>query len=212
MTTSLLWNKTYAGPSEAIRHAAFNAVSVMTTTGYGTEDFHRWPSFCKALLLVLMFVGGCAGSTGGGIKVVRFFLFFNILWLELERAFRPNIVRPLRIGGATIDDNVRRDVVVYFGLMLILGSVSWLGLVAIESDHHWTTREQHTQEEKLFDCGTAVVATLNNIGPGMGVVGPAENYSFFSPAGKVLLTILMVLGRLELYAILVLLLPSFWRP
>ena len=148
MTVSLMWNKTYAGPAETIRHAAFNAVSVMTTTGYGTEDFHRWPSFCKALLLMLMFVGGCAGSTGGGIKVVRFFLFFNILWLELERAFRPNIVRPLRIGRVTIDDNVRRDVVVYFGLMLILGAVSWLALVAIESDHAIGQPARITQQEE----------------------------------------------------------------
>lgn len=211
MASSLMWNNTYQSPGEAVRHAAFNAVSIMTTTGFGTQDFHQWPSFCKALLLVLMFVGGCAGSTGGGIKVIRFLLFFKILWLELERAFRPNVVRPLRIGNATIDDNVRRDVIVYFGLMMILAAGSWLALVAIESDHPWQTSEHHTQQEKLFDCATAVAATLNNIGPGMGVVGPTANYSFFSPAGKVLLTVLMVLGRLELYAILVLLLPSFWR-
>lgn len=211
MTCSLLWNDTYDRIADAVRHSSFNAVSIMTTTGYGTQDFHQWPSFCKALLLVLMYVGGCAGSTGGGIKVIRFLLFFKILWLELERAFRPNVVRPLRIGHATIDDNVRRDVIVYFGLMLILSASSWLALVAIESDRHWQTAEYHSEEEKLFDCGTAVAATLNNIGPGMGVVGPTANYSFFSPASKLLLTVLMVLGRLELFAILVLFLPSFWR-
>ncbi|MCA9110455.1 MAG: TrkH family potassium uptake protein, partial [Planctomycetaceae bacterium] len=162
-------------------------------------------------LLVLMFIGGCAGSTGGGIKVVRFLLFFKILWLEIERAFRPNVVRPLRIGQTPIDDGVRRDVTVYFGLILVLFIGSWLLLVGIEADHHWNIDKEPSQAAKLFDCATAVAATLNNIGPGMGIVGPAENYTFFSQPAKLLLTLMMVLGRLELFALLVLIFPSFWR-
>ena len=211
VTTSLFRHGIYDRFDTALRHASFNVVSLMTTTGYGTEDFTQWTPFSKAALVVLMFIGGCAGSTGGGLKVVRFLLFFKILWLELERAFRPNVVRPLRIGRATIDDGVRRDVTVYFGLMMILFAVSWLLLVGIEADHHWDVPGKHSTAEKLFDCATAVAATLNNIGPGMGIVGPDSNYSFFSPAAKLLLTLLMVLGRLELFAILVLLFPSFWR-
>ncbi len=211
VTTSLLRHQVYEGFGSALRHASFNVISLMTTTGFGTEDFTQWTQFSKAILLVLMFVGGCAGSTGGGIKVVRFLLFFKILWLELERAFRPNVVRPLRIGQATIDDGVRRDVTVYFGLVLVVFAVSWLLLVGIESDHHWDVPGKYSTTEKLFDCATAVAATLNNIGPGMGIVGPSSNYAFFGPGSKLLLTLLMVLGRLELFAILVLLFPSFWR-
>ncbi|MBX3440660.1 MAG: TrkH family potassium uptake protein, partial [Planctomycetaceae bacterium] len=211
VTVSLLRHHVYEQGGTALRHATFNVVSIMTTTGFGTEDFTRWPQFSKAVLVVLMFVGGCAGSTGGGIKVVRFLLFFKILWLELERAFRPNVVRPLRIGGTAIDEGVRRDVTIYFGMMFVVIAISWLLLVGIESDHHWDVPGKHSSAEKLFDCSTAVAATLNNVGPGMGVVGPTSNYAFFSAGSKLLLTLLMVLGRLELFAILVLLFPTFWR-
>jgi len=211
VTAGLVRHHVYDSVGSASRHAAFSVVSLMTTTGYGTEDFTQWSQFSKAVLLVLMFIGGCAGSTGGGIKVVRFLLFFKILWLEIERAFRPNVVRPLRIGGTAVDDPVRRDVTIYFGLILMVFALSWLLLVGIESDHHWDVPGEHSTAEKLFDCATAVAATLNNIGPGMGIVGPASNYAFFSPGSKLLLTLLMVLGRLELFAILVLVFPSFWR-
>ncbi|MCA9028415.1 MAG: TrkH family potassium uptake protein [Planctomycetaceae bacterium] len=211
VTISLLKHQVFDSFTEAVRHATFNVVSLMTTTGFGTENFNEWPQFSKAILLVLMFIGGCAGSTGGGIKVVRFLLFFKILWLEIERAFRPNVVRPLRIGQTPIDDGVRRDVTVYFGLILVLFIGSWLLLVGIEADHHWNIDKEPSQAAKLFDCATAVAATLNNIGPGMGIVGPAENYTFFSQPAKLLLTLMMVLGRLELFALLVLIFPSFWR-
>ncbi len=211
VTVSLLRHGVYDSVSQAVRHASFNVVSLMTTTGFGTENFTHWPQLPKAILLMLMFVGGCAGSSGGGIKVVRFLLFFKILRLEIERAFRPNVVRPLRIGQTPIDEGVRRDVTVYFGLMLVLFASSWLLLVGIESDHHWNVPGAHSPAEKLLDCATAVAATLNNVGPGMGIVGPAENYTFFSQPAKLLLTLLMVLGRLELFAILVLVFPSFWR-
>lgn len=211
VTTSLLRHHVYDRFEVAARHAAFNVVSLMTTTGFGTEDFSQWNQFSKAVLLLVMFIGGCAGSTGGGIKVVRFLLFFKILWLEIERAFRPNVVRPLRIGGRAIDENVRRDVTIYFGLIMMVFAFSWLLLVGIESDHHWEVPGQHSTAEKLFDCATAITATLNNVGPGMGIVGPAANYAFFSPASKLLLALLMVLGRLELFAILVLVFPSFWK-
>lgn len=211
VTASLLRHHVYDDFATALRHASFGVVSLMTTTGFGTEDFTQWTQFSKAILLVLMFIGGCAGSTGGGIKVVRFLLFFKILWLELERAFRPNVVRPLRIGGTAIDDGVRREVTIYFGLVLMVFAASWLLLVGIESDQHWDVPGKHSTAEKLFDCASAVAATLNNVGPGMGIVGPTSNYAFFSSGSKLLLTLLMVLGRLELFAILVLLFPTFWK-
>lgn len=212
LTISLRWNGVYSETLEAIRHAGFMTASIMTTTGFGTEDFHQWSEFAKGLLLLLMFVGGCAGSTGGGLKVVRFLLFQKIIRLEIERAFRPNVVRPLRIFGKPVENDLRHEVIVYFSLMLLIFISSWMTLAAIEPDTQWLKQGEHnTKAEKLLDCASAVAATLNNIGPGLGVLGPHSNYADFSPQGKLLLTLLMLLGRLELFAILVLFVPAFWR-
>lgn len=201
----------YDSIAESMRHAGFTVVSIMTTTGFGTENFQQWSEFAKGLLLLLMFVGGCAGSTGGGIKVVRMMLFLKIVRLEIEQAFRPNVVRPLRIFGTRLDSSLRHNVVVYFSLVLFIFISSWMILAAIEPDTQWTSREGDHRSEKLLDCASAVAATLNNIGPGLGVLGPHSNYSEFSAQGKVLLTLLMLLGRLELFAVLVLFMPSFWK-
>lgn len=179
----------------------------MTTTGYGTGNYDTWNESSKMVLLLLMFVGGCAGSTAGGIKVIRFILFAKIIWREIEKSFRPNVVRPVRIGNTNIEQSVRNDITVYFSLVLVIFISSSLLLTVIEPNTEWQTHKP----EKLIDCTSAVVATLNNIGPGVGELGPTENYADFSLAGKFLLTILMLLGRLELFAILVLFVPSFWR-
>lgn len=214
LTASLVMHGVYNDLFVSLRHSAFTAVSIMTTTGYGTEDFHQWSEFSKGLLLLLMFVGGCAGSTGGGIKVLRFLLFQKIIRLEIERAFRPNVVRPLRIFGRPVEPQLRHDVIVYFSLVLVIFISSWMLLAAIEPNTQWVEHESgdNRKSEKLLDCASAVAATLNNIGPGLGVLGPKKNYSGFSVPGKILLTVLMLLGRLELFAILVLFVPSFWSP
>jgi len=224
LAASLMRNDNYASVITTVRHAAFTTVSIMTTTGFGTEDFHEWSQFSKGLLLLLMFVGGCAGSTGGGMKVIRFILFAKIIRLEVEQAFRPNVVRPLKLAGTTVENSLRHDVVVYFSIVLTIFISGWMVLAAIEPDDQWrpsvsvaadtgpaSTLNADHRAEKLLDCASAVAATLNNIGPGLGVLGPHNNYSGFSPQGKLLLTFLMFLGRLELFAILVLLVPSFWR-
>ena len=206
---NLVWIGRYP-PFEGLRHALFNVVSIMTTTGYGTEDFTTWPQFCKAIILALMYIGGCAGSTAGGVKVMRIILFTRIMRLEIERAFRPNVVRPLKISGVSVDPQLRHDVVVYISLLLTVTFLAWMTLSAIEPDAVWTV-QGHSESEKLLDCASAVVSTLNNVGPGMGILGPYENYAVFSQPGKVLLTLCMLLGRLELFAILVLFVPAFWR-
>ncbi|MCA8998264.1 MAG: TrkH family potassium uptake protein [Planctomycetaceae bacterium] len=211
ITFSLIWHQSYERPAESARHALFSVVSVMTTTGFGTEDFATWPEFCKGLLLLLMFVGGSAGSTGGGIKVIRFVLLFKILMMEVERAYRPNVVRQLKLARAPVDDQVRSDVVVYFCFIGVITALGWLTLITIEPDHQWGRATHLSTAEKLLDCGTAVAATLNNIGPGLGVVGPTQNYASFSQQGKALLTLLMLLGRLELFAVLVLFSRRFWQ-
>ena len=196
------------------RDSLFQVVSIMTTTGYGTADFDSWNSFGRGLLLVLMFVGGCAGSTGGGLKVIRIILFCKVLLLEVERAYRPSVVRPLRLGGEALDDNgLRHSVLVYVGIIVFIFVTSWLAVITFESDTLWqqTTETPATASHKLIDCASAVSATLNNIGPGLGVIGPTENYAALSSGTKLLFTLLMMIGRLEIFAVIVLFVPGFWR-
>ncbi len=192
-----------------LRYGVFQVVSIMTTTGYGTHDFDDWNSFGRGALFLLMFVGGCAGSTGGGLKVIRHVMFLKIIWLELEKAFHPGVVRPLRVGGRPVEDpDLRRNILVYFGIILAVFVFSWLFVVTVEPDTTWG---KNRIEHKLIDSASGVAATLNNIGPGLGIVGATQNYTHFSPPSKILFLWLMMVGRLEIYAILVLFIPGFWR-
>ncbi len=194
--------------ANAVRYGSFQVVSIMTTTGFGTHDFDQWSNLLRGLLLVLMFVGGCAGSTGGGIKVIRVLLFFKILRLELERAYRPAVVRPLRLGGKPVkDDSLRHTILVYFCFLLLIFVSSWCFLLASESDLVWGDQSHN----KLIDAAGAVSATLNNIGPGLGIVGATSNYAALSDVSKLLFVILMMIGRLEIFAVLVLFSPRFWK-
>lgn len=210
----------------AIRNGCFQVVSVMTTTGYGTADFDTWNNFGRGILLLLMFVGGCAGSTGGGMKVIRHVLFYKILHLEMERAHRPRVIRPLRVSGKPVDDPKLADhILLYFCLVLAIFVVSWLALVTFEPNSTWGVVEsdvaQTTQvgkvilkgtlDDKLLDTASAVAATLNNVGPGLGVVGATRNYAEFSQGAKLLFVWLMMLGRVEIFSVLLLFVPSFWR-
>ena len=233
--------------SSSLRFGLFQVVSVLTTTGYGTADFDGWNNFGRGALLLLMFVGGCAGSTGGGMKVIRHILFYKILTQEIERAHRPRVVRLLRIGGSNIDDpNLARGIIVYFCMVLAIFVISWFLLVTLEPDSTWGQDQQDTAsqqsadvahdatelvdateatgsnaskdlnetstlDEKLLDSASAVAATLNNIGPGLGVVGATKNYANFSQGAKLLFVWLMMLGRVEIFSVLVLVYPSFWR-
>ncbi|MEZ6135247.1 MAG: TrkH family potassium uptake protein [Pirellulaceae bacterium] len=207
----------FANLSDAIRYGLFQVVSIITTTGYGTADYDRWNNFGRGVLLLLMFVGGCAGSTGGGMKVIRHVLLAKILRSELELSYHPNVVRPLRIGSQLLDNvDLRRNILVYFGLVSAVFACSWLVLITVEPDQQWTAllRDSGTSnmlDHKLLDCASAVAATLHNIGPGLGVVGPTANYAGFAPWSKLLFVFLMMLGRLEMFSILVLFVPSFWR-
>ena len=195
----------------ALRDSLFQVVSILTTTGFGTADFDAWNNFSRALLLILMFIGGCAGSTGGGMKVIRHLLFGKILRREIERSYHPSVVRHIRLGGESITDReLPHSIMVYFGLIAMIFVLSWAVLVAIESDTIWEA-SCSPKSNKLIDSASAIAATLHNIGPGLGIVGATQNYAPFSAAAKILFTFLMMLGRLELFAILVLLSPNFWR-
>jgi trk system potassium uptake protein TrkH len=193
----------------AVRHSLFQVVSILTTTGFATNDFDQWNNVGRGVLLVLMFVGGCAGSTGGGLKVIRHILFFKVLKLELEKAYHPTVVRPLRLGGKPTDSpDLGHGILVYFALILAIFVVSWGAIICLEPDSTWG---DDSLQHKLIDSSSAVAATLNNIGPGIGIVGATQNYGHFSWWTKLNFIFLMMVGRLEIFPILVLVLPGFWR-
>lgn len=181
----------------ALKDAAFQVGSIITTTGYSTTDFNVWPAFAKWILILLMFVGACAGSTGGGIKVSRVQVVVKAILKELDSAIHPNDVRKIRYDGKVLDHAVLRGINVFitayflvFGLSVLLISIDNFGL------------------ETNF---SAVAATLNNIGPGLGGVGPASNYSGYGTLSTCVLIFDMIAGRLEILPVLILLSPHTWR-
>jgi trk system potassium uptake protein TrkH len=193
---------------KAFRNSTFQVTSILTTTGFGTADFDQWSQFNRLLMLLLMFIGGCAGSTGGGMKVIRHVLFAKILRMEIDHSFHPKEVRLLKLAGKPVDDQkLRHSILVYFGLIIVLFVFGLVFVVMIEPDLTWGGDPQN----KLIDSASAVAATLNNIGPGLGVVGATQNYSNFCDINKVLFIWFMMLGRLEILPILVLFAPRFWR-
>lgn len=193
---------------DAVRNGVFQVVSIITTTGFGTNDFDQWNQFGRALMLLLMFIGGCAGSTGGGMKVIRHLLCVKILGMEVDRAFQPKVVRLLKVGGKPIEDKtLKTGILVYFGLIALIFSISFLSVVMIEPSSTWGIDDSN----KLVDSASAAASTLNNIGPGLGEVGATRNYGNFTGLTKLLFTVLMMLGRLEIFPIIVLFFPAFWR-
>jgi trk system potassium uptake protein TrkH len=201
-------HRDFADWASGFRYGLFQVVSIMTTTGYGTHDFDQWTNFGRGVLFLLMFVGGCSGSTGGGLKVIRHVLFVKILRLEVEQSYRPSVVRPLRLGGQPVEDrDLRKNVLVYFSLILAIFMFGWVFVFTFEPDGTWEGQTEH----KLLDSASSIAATLNNIGPGLGEVGATRNYGDFSWWSKTLFVWLMMIGRLEIFAILVLFVPAFWR-
>lgn len=186
----------YPRAYDAFHHAAFTAASIVTTTGYGTVDFNLWPEFSKIILCLLMIIGACAGSTGGGFKVSRLVILVQSAKAELRRLVRPHTVKVVKIDGKPIGQETVRAVSNYLAIYVLLCMVSIL-LVSLDNFDGSTTV-------------TAVLATINNIGPGLNIVGPTGNFAAFSPLSKIVLCLDMLLGRLELYPMLVLLIPSTW--
>jgi trk system potassium uptake protein TrkH len=186
----------------AVREGTFTAVSIQTTTGFCTSDFHLWPSIAKSVLVILMFIGGCAGSTAGGIKVIRLWIAAKVMMAELERAFRPNVIRPIRVGTTSIDNDLKMATLAYvlgIAVLIAAGTTSVMILEPEESKISFAT------------ASTACLATLCTIGPGLEEVGAVKNYGWFSDPSKIVLILLMAMGRLEVFAVLVLFLPHFWR-
>jgi trk system potassium uptake protein TrkH len=185
----------------ALRDAWFTVVSIVSTTGFATVDYGPWPAWSRMILALLMLMGGCAGSTAGGFKVGRLLVFLKSSLHQIVRAFRPNQVFRLMVNGNRIDEAGRSRVVFFLLLYLMIAVFSTLIVAVLETG---TGISMET-------CAGAVIATLSNIGPGFGAVGPVENFGHFKGATHVFLAWLMILGRLELFALLVLFLPSAWR-
>jgi len=181
----------------SLRLALFQVASIMTTTGFASDDFDKWPSLAKIVLFLLMFIGGSAGSTAGGIKVARMILLAKLAWAELRRAVHPRAVMSINYGGKHVDPLMLNTVAVFFFLFMAIFGLATILLSA-------------TGLEPM-DAMSAVAATLGNVGPGFGVVGPTTTFSSINTFGEVVLIFCMLLGRLELFTLLVVLQPEFWR-
>ena len=181
----------------SLRYAAFQVMSIITTTGYGTADFEQWPALSQFILVTLMFYGGCAGSTGGGMKQVRFLLLIKQSVAEIKRLMFPHAVLPIRVNDRVVPPEVMTNVLGFFFF--------FIGIFAI------VTCIMSTLGLDLVSAAGATIATMGNIGPGLGSVGPADNYAHIHTAGKYVLSFCMLLGRLELYTVLILFSPNFWK-
>jgi trk system potassium uptake protein TrkH len=186
------------GVADALRLAAFNVVSVVTTTGYATADYTLWGNLMVGLFFGLMFVGGCTGSTTGGMKIFRFQVMIRMLESQFLRLLYPRGVFPRVYAGRLLPDNVIGSVVVFFSLYFICYSALTVALMAFDLD--------------FLTSASAAVSALSNVGPGLGpIIGPAGNFATLPDASKWLLCFGMLLGRLELFTVLILFFPQFWR-
>ena len=187
----------FAGVYEAFHHAFFTVSSIITTTGFATVDFNLWPELSRLLLVLLMIIGACAGSTGGGVKVSRFVILYKVMAFEVRKLLHPRSVKVLTMDGKAISRETIQGVQSYMSVYFLITVIS---VLLISLDNH-----------DLVTTITAVEATLNNIGPGLNLVGPTGNYAFFSPLSKIVLTLNMLFGRLELFPMVILLSPGTWR-
>ena len=186
----------YGGFSEAFRHSAFQVSAIITTTGFSTADFNLWPTLSKAIIFILLFIGGCAGSTAGGFKVSRVVMLFKMIKQELRRILHPRSVSSVKFEGKTLDRTTLSSVSSYFALYIVIIAISFL-IISLEPFGFETNF-------------TAVITCFNNVGPGFGMVGPAGGFAEYSPLGKLFFSVLMLFGRLEIYPMLFALTPSVW--
>ncbi|HRV72190.1 MAG TPA: potassium transporter TrkG [Thermovirgaceae bacterium] len=196
-TVSLFLAGTYENISDAFRYGTFQVISILTTTGYVTADYEKWPFFIQYLLLFLMFVGGCAGSTGGGIKNMRIMVMSRHVGAELQRLLHPRATVPVRVGGRVVEREIISSVTAFFVMYIGLFALAAMAMSALGLD--------------VLTAIASVAATIGNIGPGLGTVGPTENYAHIPAAGKWVLSFCMLLGRLEIYTVMMIFVPGTWR-
>lgn len=188
---------TQLGVEQAFRDALFQVATIISTTGFATVDYLHWIPFLTIVLFAVFFFGGCAGSTGGGLKIMRIVLLLKNSYYELRRIIHPNAIIPVRFNNKPVSDQIISNVLAFFMFYMVIFFASSILLMLVVPD--------------LPSAMGAVATSLGNIGPGLGIFGPAENFSALHPAGKWFLSFLMLLGRLELFTVLVLFSPSFWR-
>lgn len=193
----LLKNQIYSSLAQTARYVSFQVVSVLTTTGFVTADFEQWPAYAQLLLLILMLIGGCAGSTGGGMKVVRVMVLLKHAGIELKKLIHPRAHYSMKLNKKVVEKDVILSITAFFSLYMIVFVVAFLLLSLMGLD--------------LISSIAAVTATLGNVGPGLGVVGPMDNYSTLEAPIKWILSFCMLFGRLELYPMMALFLPDSWR-
>lgn len=194
----LLFSGIFSAPGEAIRCSLFQCLSILTTTGYCTTNFDLWPSFPKTILFLLMFVGGCSSSTGGGIKVIRVLVLFKLIRRGVLVRLHPNAITKIKLKDKVLSIDTVQSIASFFFLYLLLFAATALLIAAGGHD--------------MATAVTAAASSIGNIGPGFNEVGPVMNYGFFSPAIKMLLSFVMIAGRLEIYTLLMLFSPRFWNP
>jgi len=192
-----VYGSVYETIGAAMRYGAFQVVSIITTTGYATADYERWPAMSQLILLLCMFFGASAGSTGGGMKCLRIMLCFKYCYRELFSLIHPHAVTQIKISGKTVPDDVLRSVVGFLALYVGLFALSAVVLAGMGVD--------------FITSFAAVAACIGNIGPGFGMVGPVDNYAQIPLLGKWLLIWCMLLGRLEIFTVIILIVPEFWR-
>jgi len=199
VVVNLLASDTVDTFGEALRHASFSLVSVASSTGFATVNYDEWPNASRIVILMVMIVGGCAGSTAGGLKVMRLALFTRIARQELVKVYRPNRVFPLRFNGSPMEESMR---------LQVLFHLAAFGFLALAGTFAVSLLEPRLSLEGSFG---AVVTAMSNCGPGFNEVGPVSNFSLLGGPSSVLLGLFMIMGRLEFFAVLVLLVPSLWR-
>ena len=192
-----LFMTSYSSIGLALRDSFFQVGSIITTTGYTTVDFDLWPSFSKGILMVLMLIGGSAGSTSGGMKVVRILIMLKVVKREVMKIFHPRAIVPVKDSGKTVSNETIAGIYSFISLYFFIFVISTL-LVSLEGID-------------LVSASSSVLATLSNVGPGMGFAGPTRNFVEYSQVSKMLFSVLMLLGRLELFTIIALLAPKRWR-
>jgi len=195
----ITWNiyGIYGNLGDSLRNALFSVSTLISTTGFGLADFDRWPTFSKTILVLLMFTGACAGSTAGGLKLSRIYMMLQSVRRELRRIVHPNSVSIVRMDGRAIGERTLSGTMVYLGTFVVILFVA-IWLVSLEG-------------HDIVTSVTSVIATIGNIGPGLALVGPVGNYSIFSAFSKIVLCLCMLIGRLEIYPILLLFAPSTWK-
>ena len=197
VTIALNLGSAYGGFFHNLRYSFFQVASIISTTGYGTADFSLWPTYSKWVLVLLMFLGACAGSTGGGIKVSRFIIVGKAIRLELRKQLKPHSVNIERLEGKPISEATIHSTLVFFACYFFLLFLATL-LVAVDGFD-------------LLSSFTGVISCLSNIGPGLDMTGPMGSFVMFSPKSKVILSLCMLLGRLEIFPILMLFSPKLWK-